>query len=76
MNYYCLEHYNLINNTSLTYDEVLIEIHRCEKCGINTFCVVGLGHEHSYLVNMHYDNRFREKMLSLNSRKKYRVKRR
>ena len=75
MDYYCLEHYNQVKKTNLTYDDVLIEIHKCKKCGIDHLCVVDLGHEHNYLVNMHFSNRFYHKMLNLTSRKRYHIKR-
>ncbi len=50
MEYYCIHHYNRINNTEYTYDEVKVDVRMCVLCKMKTLCVVGFGHEYNPLV--------------------------
>ena len=42
MAYFCLDCFNLIEGTYLTYDDVDCDMDFCERCGKNTNCVVSV----------------------------------
>lgn len=42
MAYFCLDCFNLIEETNLTYEDVDCDMDFCERCGKNTNCVVSV----------------------------------
>ncbi len=77
-NYYCLPHYNDVNNTQYTYEDVLVDVKWCKECCIKTLCVVGFGPENHPLVEKCKDDVqfYYEVVEKSRNKRRFRVKKR